>query len=41
MLDRKSIASRPPLARAAETETPHRKAFAAYLRSGDTTGCAA
>ncbi len=36
MLDRKSIAmSRPPLARAAEGETPHKKAFAAYLRSGD------
>ena len=39
MLDRKSIAmNRPPLARAAETETPHRKAFAAYLRSGDDDG---
>ena len=39
MLDRKSIQlSRPPLARAAETETPHRKAFAAYLRSGDDDG---
>ncbi len=36
MLDRKSIAqSRPPLARAAEAEVPHKKAFAAYLRSGD------
>jgi HK97 family phage major capsid protein len=36
MLDRKTIAlSRPPLARGAETETPHRKAFAAYVRSGD------
>ena len=35
MLDRKSIAmSRPPLARAPE-EAPHKKAFAAYLRSGD------
>src|SRR6185312_3588989 len=35
MLDRKSIAlSRPPLAQAAETDTPHKKAFAAYLRSG-------
>lgn len=35
MLDRKSIAmSRPPLARAAE-DAPHKKAFAAYLRSGD------
>ena len=36
MLDRKSIQlTRPPLARGAETETPHKKAFAAYLRSGD------
>ena len=36
MLDRKSIAmNRPPLARAADGETPHKKAFAAYLRSGD------
>lgn len=36
MLDRKSTAqSRPPLARGAETELPHKKAFAAYLRSGD------
>src|SRR5690606_6214258 len=36
MLDRKSIAmNRPPLARAAEAEAPHKKAFAAYLRSGD------
>lgn len=35
MLDRKSIAmSRPPLARGSE-EAPHKKAFAAYLRSGD------
>ena len=39
MLDRKSIAmNRPPLARAAETELPHKKAFAAYLRSGDDDG---
>ncbi len=39
MLDRKSIAmSRPPLARGAETETPHKKAFAAYLRSGEDDG---
>jgi HK97 family phage major capsid protein len=39
MLDRSSIAlSRPPLARAAETDTPHKKAFAAYLRSGDDGG---
>ena len=39
MLDRKSIAmNRPPLARAAEAETPHKKAFAAYLRSGDDDG---
>lgn len=36
MLDRKSIAlSRPPLSRAAEADAPHKKAFAAYLRSGD------
>lgn len=36
MLDRKSIAmSRPHLARAADAETPHKKAFAAYLRCGD------
>ncbi len=36
MLDRKSIAmNRPPLARAAESDAPHKKAFAAYLRSGD------
>jgi HK97 family phage major capsid protein len=36
MLDRKSIAmNRPPLARGSETETPHKRAFAAYLRSGD------
>ena len=35
MLDRKSIAaSRPPLARGAESE-PHKKAFGDYLRSGD------
>jgi len=39
MLDRKSIAlTRPPLARGAETDTPHKKAFAAYLRSGDDDG---
>jgi HK97 family phage major capsid protein len=39
MLDRKSTAmSRPPLARAAETETPHKKAFSAYLRTGDDDG---
>ena len=30
--------SRPPLARGAETDTPHKKAFAAYLRSGDDDG---
>ena len=36
MLDRKNIAlSRPHLARGAETDAPHKKAFAAYLRSGD------
>lgn len=39
MLDRKSLAmSRPPLARGAETETPHKKAFAAYVRSGEDDG---
>jgi HK97 family phage major capsid protein len=39
MLDRKSIAmSRPPLARTAESSTPHKKAFAAYLRTGDDDG---
>lgn len=39
MLDRKSIAmNRPPLARGAETDAPHKKAFAAYLRSGDDDG---
>lgn len=37
MLDRKSqfTAARPALSRAAETELPHKKAFAAYLRTGD------
>jgi len=36
MLDRKTIAmNRPPLALGAEAEAPHKKAFAAYLRSGD------
>jgi HK97 family phage major capsid protein len=36
-LDRKTMTDprRPALARAAETEAPHKKAFAAYLRSGD------
>lgn len=35
-LDRKSLmAGRPALSSAAETEAPHQKAFAAYLRSGD------
>jgi len=35
-LDRKSAGlSRPMLSTAAETEAPHQKAFAAYLRSGD------
>lgn len=38
MLDRKSIAAnRPPLGRA-DVEAPHKKAFAAYLRSGDDDG---
>ena len=36
MLDRKSIAtSRPALSTAADLDMPHKKAFAAYLRSGD------
>ncbi|MGI1663332.1 phage major capsid protein [Palleronia sp. KMU-117] len=36
MLDRKSTLSRrPALSALAETEAPHQKAFAAYLRSGD------
>ncbi|MDY6860036.1 MAG: phage major capsid protein [Pseudomonadota bacterium] len=36
MLDRKSlITGRPALATSAETGAPHKKAFAAYLRSGD------
>ena len=39
MLDRKSIAmSRPPLSQAAETELPHKKAFGAYLRTGEDAG---
>ena len=39
MLDRKSTAmSRPHLARGAEADVPHKKAFAAYLRSGDDDG---
>lgn len=38
-LDRKSLmAGRPALSAAAETEAPHQKAFAAYLRSGDDDG---
>lgn len=39
-LDRKTLfaARRPALAAAAETEAPHQKAFAAYLRSGDDDG---
>ena len=38
-LDRKSmITTRAPLAAAAELDTPHQKAFAAYLRSGDDDG---
>lgn len=37
--DRKPLISgRPVLASAAETEAPHQKAFAAYLRSGDDDG---
>ena len=39
MLDRKTMTyARPALSVAAEVEVPHRKAFAAYLRSGDDDG---
>lgn len=39
MIDRKSIAmNRPHLSAAAESTTPHKKAFSAYLRSGDDDG---
>lgn len=39
MLDRKSAApSRPPLEWAQETTAPHKRAFGAYLRSGDDEG---
>jgi HK97 family phage major capsid protein len=39
MLNRKTMTHRrPALSTAAETEAPHRKAFAAYLRSGDDDG---
>ncbi|KAJ56576.1 capsid protein [Actibacterium mucosum KCTC 23349] len=39
MLDRKSnFAGRPALATAAEADVPHKKAFAAYLRSGEDDG---
>ncbi len=40
MIDRKNMtaANRPVLSQAAETEAPHKKAFAAYLRSGDDDG---
>jgi HK97 family phage major capsid protein len=39
MLDRKTLtAARPALARSAEIEAPHQKAFNAYLRSGDDDG---
>lgn len=39
MLDRKQMTySRPALATSAEVEVPHKKAFAAYLRSGDDDG---
>ncbi|MCE6967851.1 phage major capsid protein [Cereibacter sphaeroides] len=39
MLDRKTmIYGRPALSAVAELEAPHRKAFAAYLRSGDDDG---
>src|SRR5690606_41084447 len=39
MLDRKSLsAGRPALSTAVDLDAPHRKAFAAYLRSGDDDG---
>jgi len=39
MIDRKNMMSRRPvLSQAAEVEAPHKKAFAAYLRSGDDDG---
>ena len=39
MLDRKTMTyGRPALAAAAEIEVPHKKAFGAYLRSGDDDG---
>ena len=39
MLDRKTFAAeRPALSRNAEADVPHKKAFAAYLRSGDDDG---
>ncbi|HLS59227.1 MAG TPA: phage major capsid protein, partial [Paracoccaceae bacterium] len=39
ILDRKTIAAtRPPLAGAVDHLAPHKKAFAAYLRSGDDDG---
>jgi len=40
MIERKNMtmSQRPALARAAEQEVPHRKAFGAYLRSGDDDG---
>jgi HK97 family phage major capsid protein len=39
MLSAKSIAAtRPPLERAVDHEAPHKRAFAAYLRSGDDEG---
>jgi HK97 family phage major capsid protein len=39
MLDRKTMTyGRPALSQSAEVEVPHKKAFAAYLRSGDDDG---
>ena len=39
MLDRQAVAlNRPRLSRHAEADVPHKKAFAAYLRSGDDDG---
>lgn len=38
MLNAKSLTGRPVLSAAVETETPHRKAFGQYLRTGDDDG---
>ena len=41
MLDRKQMTYAAPLCRPMPSWTPHKKAFGAYLRSGDDDGCAA